>query len=299
VKGHQMKRVVIIVAVVAVLAAAAFGVTQLQNRVEVQTGERVVCSYGHVVSEDIQTLKVPASQAAQYSVTTTSVLCDRHAKLEALFSDAQEALEAGELAKAEAKLAEIVALDPTFPGAKKQLDEIAAGKKPQPVAGGDTGGNTGGNTGGDTGGGTTPPDDEYPGDGDLSGPIGALAKWIPDNITGFTAQPPTVDVLNLARNYRPDSGSDIFSLVIVAEQFRTPSDAVTALDRKIKSVYPNDATTLKINGRSVYFGTDGSRFAAAGLTDGAVLVAVEMSPKQGSSPAQVKSAMEAVLKQLP
>lgn len=296
------RRVLIITAAVLVLAAAAFGVTRLQNKIEVQTGERVVCSYGHVISEDVQTLKVPASQATQYSVTTTSELCDRHAKLEALFGEAQEALEAGELAKAEAKLAEIVALDPEFPQAKKQLDDIKAGKKPTSVSGGNTGGNTGGNNGGNTPGdggdtGEWPPG-ENPGDGDTSGPIGALKKWMPDTLNGFSAQTPTVDVLTITRDYI-GTGGDVFQLVIVAEQYRTPADATKALDREVKAVYSKDTGTIQVNGRSVYYGTDGRRFAAAGLTDGAVLVALEMTPNDGRTPSQLKAAMEAVLKQLP
>lgn len=296
------KRVLAIVAAVVVIGAVAFGIFTMQNRVEVQAGTRVVCSYGHVISEDIQTLRVPASEVAEHRVVTTSELCDRHAKLEALFGEAQEALEAGDVKKAEAKLAEIVALDPAFSRAKEQLDAIAAGNTPQPV-GGSTGSGGSGSTGssggsGGTGGSTAPPAPDNPGEGYLGGPIGSLIKWLPDEISGYTAQRPAVDVLSIAREYKPDSGSATFSLIIVAEQFRSAKDAEAALEKQIKSVYPKDASTMTVKGRTIYFGTDGRRYAAAGLADGAVMVALEMTPNSGT-PKDLKPALEAVLNQLP
>ncbi len=54
---------------------------------------------------------------------------------------------------------------------------------------------------------------------------------------------------------------------------------------------------MKVNGRTVYFGTDGRSFAAAGFTDGAVMVAIEGLPESGK-PSGLKGRLMGIVEQL-
>ena len=128
-------------------------------------------------------------------------------------------------------------------------------------------------------------------------PVGALGKWTPDTITGFKAAKPLSDPLSISREYLPSGNSPAEALVIVAEQFRTAAEAKTGLERQVKRAYNKDSATFKVNGHSVYFGTDGRRFAALGFTDGAVMVALELTA--AGDPKGLRSLAEQVAKQLP
>ena len=86
-------------------------------------------------------------------------------------------------------------------------------------------------------------------------------------------------------------------MVIVAEQFRNADAAKLAFQHQVKQSYTKDVETLKINGHDAYFGTDGKRFAAIGFTDGAVLVALEITAAK--SPQTLRALAEQVAKQLP
>jgi hypothetical protein len=118
-------------------------------------------------------------------------------------------------------------------------------------------------------------------------------------LTGFTASKPAVDPLNIARQYVPAQESDVVTLVIVAEQFSGNEMAKEGLTGQVKNVYTRDKDTFTLNGHSVYFGTDGSRYAAVGFVKGSVLVALEMSGKPGQSPTKLRSALEDAVRQLP
>lgn len=272
-------------ATVAVLAL--FLLAGCQPKVEVKTGERVVCTEGHVISEDISTIEVPANEIANHKVTTVVQTCPQHTELVALYESAQKAIAEGDLKTAETNLAKIVASDPAFRKAKTQLDKVRTGEKPavdneQPAPPATTDGTN-----------------SKPGEGDTSTPAGSLLKWAPDNIKGFKANRPIVELLNISREYSPESMTKAKSFVIVAEQAKTAKGAQAALDNQVKQQYPADSDTVTINGRKAYFGTNGNRFAAIGFTDGAVMVALEMSVEADASPKTLKSALTAAAKQLP
>lgn len=272
-------------AIVAVLAV--FLLAGCQPKVEVKTGERVVCTEGHLITEDIQTIEVPADEIANYKVVTVVQTCPQHSELVALYEDAQKAIAEGDLKTAETNLTKIVASDPAFRKAQTQLDKVKTGEKPavdneQPAPPATTDGTN-----------------SKPGEGDTSTPAGALLKWAPDNIKGFKATKPIVELLNISREYVPESGTKAVSFVIVAEQAKTAKGAQAALNTQVKQQYPADAETITINGRKVYFGTNGNRFAAIGFTEGAVMVALEMSVEADGSPKTLKSTLTAAAKQLP
>lgn len=274
---------------IAASLTAALLVPGCQRTVEVQTGTRTVCTAGELVSEDIKTIEVPVKDAANYRVKTVTITCDTHSGLSKLYSEAQAAIAAGDLATAKDKLAQVVASNPTYRKAKQQLDEINAGKKPSPDTGtdpGDSGANDGGST---TPTGSVTPTPTAP---------SALTGWIPGTLSGWTAQKPTVDALSVAREYVPSGSSPAVNLVIVAEQFSSEADAKKSIDQVVKSRYSKDVANLTINGRAAYFGTDGRSFAVIAFPAGKVMVALEMAAKSGA-PKALRPQLEAAAKQLP
>jgi hypothetical protein len=246
--------------------------------VRVETGTRVVCTYGETISDNVKVIEVPADKAAQYRLLTTTVTCDRHKHLEQLYDEAQAAIAAGQLQDAKAKLAEIVKADASFKKAQTQLTEIDGGKTPSSDAG------------------TATP--KPSGDGKQPvGPVANLSEWVPASLTGYSGAPIVADVYTLTREYTPASGSPAVSLVVVVEQYKDAASAKRALSQQVAASYPASAATVQVKGRSVRFGTDGHRFATAAWNEGGVLIVVEASPRSGA-PAALKSHLTAIVGQI-
>lgn len=175
--------------------------------------------------------------------------------------------------------------DPAFRRAAQQKDAISRGEKP---ASDDSK--------------VTPPStttDPKPGDGDTSGPVGALEKYVPATLEGYTAQRASTDALVMSRNYVPGSGSQAVLLVIQAEQFRTAAEAKSALGDAMRFATSKSASTQDINGHEVKLGDNGRDSSFAGFTDGSILVSMEMAAKRGVDPSRLKSAVVDVVKALP
>jgi len=278
--AHDMKRRSTAGLVVVVLAFA-LALTGCAAKVRVETGERITCTYGHVVTDTVKAIEVPADKASQYRVVEKTVTCDLHKQLEASYAQAQADIEAGKLADAKAKLAEIVKADAAFRKAQAQLDALLAGKTP-PV---------------DTGGPTSTPSTSTadPGDGKVPvGPVPNLSDWVPASLPGYTSTPIIADVYTLTREYLPASGGQTDSLVVVVEQFKNATAAKRAISTGIKSSYPSDASTVQVEGRSVRFGTDGRRFATAAWNENGVLIVIEASSST-RTPAGLKAHLTALV----
>jgi hypothetical protein len=276
--------VALVLALLLALAVAGVSATGCQRKVEVQSGTRTVCTAGEVLSDDVKTIKVPANKASAYRVRTITVTCDRHKQLPILYADAQTALAAGDTKLAATKLAQVLALDPTYRKAKEQSDSIAKGGKPAP----------------DTAPApsiVTPPPVTPPKPGEATATVGALGRWTPDTLTGFTAARTLADALTVSSEYTPTGSSPAVSAVIVAEQFRTAADAQKGLTVQVKQRYTKDVATFKVKGRDAYFGTDGKRFAALGFTDGSVMVAIGVTATK--DPKDVRAVAEQIAAQLP
>jgi len=271
---------------VAVLALSLGLVMGCQPKVEVKTGTRVVCTEGHVISQNVKTVDIPANEIGSYRVKTVVRTCDEHAKIAVLYQDAQKAIATGDIQTAQAKLAEVVAADPAYRKAKSQLADIDS--KREPVVDKD-----------DTSKPAPDTTNTKPDNGEMATPAASLLKWAPDSLDGYKAAKPVLDPLNIAREYAPISGGRITSFVIVAEQSRTAASAQQALASQVKQRYPSDDDALTVNGHKAYFGTDGRRYAVLGFTDGTVMVALEMTTSSGDSPKSLKSALVDAAKQLP
>jgi hypothetical protein len=265
VRTIRPKIIAVVLTLVLALAAAGCG----ERMVKVQTGERVVCTYGEVVSSTVKTIEVPASKVTDYKVVTKTVTCSKHKAIEALYAAAQKAIQAGDLKTARGKLAEVLALDANFRKAAEQATQIDAGTKPVPDAG------TGGT------GSTTP---TPPGGGVPEGPVASLSVWVPDALAGYKADPVEADSVSLTRQYVPSGSKPVSSLVVVAEQYKDAGAAKAAASSTIAGQYSTGRATVTVKGRAVLFGTMSSKqFAAIAWNEGAVLIVVEAYSSAGGA----------------
>jgi hypothetical protein len=207
-------------------------------------------------------------------VVKTTVTCDRHKRLEELYSQAQAAIVSSNLELAKERLAEIVALDAAFKRARTQLDAIDAGQKPIPDTG--TGGNTGGNDG------------KVP-----IGPVASLAAYVPDTLSGYTAQSVIADVYSLSREYLPAAGGATDYMVIVVEQYKDAAAAKAGITKTVTPGNGFDVATVSVAGHDLRFGTDGKRFATLAWTQDGILIVIEASATS-RKPAQLKSHLVAL-----
>jgi hypothetical protein len=273
----------IYLSVTTLLLAALLVVSGCQRMVDVQTGTRTVDSQGRVISQNIKTIRVPADKAGDYRVVTITKDTAPADRLAALYDEAQKALGNGDTKLALQKLDELLAISPDYRAAKTQREAIKAGKKVSP--------DTSSSSSGSKPTTTTPPSQP-------TETAGALLKWVPDALTGFTAEKPLVDPLSVSRQYTPKSGTSADSLVIAAEQFRSSDEAKAALKSQVKQRYTKDADTRSVHGHDVYFATDGKRFAVMAFVSGSAMVAVEAARDAGS-PAKLDSVLEKVVGELP
>jgi hypothetical protein len=272
------RALVALLAAVALLTAAVFAAGCGEKTVKVQTGEKVVCTYGETVSSTVKTIEVPASKVDAYKVVVRPVLCSRHRAIETLYAAAQRLITAGDLKLAADKLALVLELDASYRKATQQKKDIDAGKTPtvDPGTGPDSG--TGSN---DTTGGTGVPET----------PVASLATWVPSAIAGYTAQPVIADAGALTREYVPARGAPVSAVVVVAQQLYSEAQAKSFATGTIRSGYPSNRSTITIGARTADFGTRG-RYGAVAWNQGAITVVVEVYGTGGV--ASLKTAAQAV-----
>jgi hypothetical protein len=211
---------------------------------------------------------VPAKDANKYSVKTVTVTCDKHRALEQSYAAAQAALAKKDFATAKTELEKVVKVDATFRKAKQQLDDIVAGRKPEP----DTSPNTG------TPGGTpsTPATDTTPGSTDPPvGPVASLLVYTPDVLAGFKPEQVMADVFSVSRVYLPSASGQMTALTIAAEQHRSDQAAQDWVRDNVRSRYTQSARNVRVGSHDGYLGTDGQRFAVIAWTEGPVTVVLE------------------------
>lgn len=286
-----MKRRIVLAAVITSLLLSV-GLTACGPKtVRVETGVRTVCTYGEVLTDTVKAIEVPANKAGDYGITSKTVTCSLHLRLEKLYAEAQAAIAAGDLDTAKAKLAEIVKSDAAFRQAQKQLDAISAGKTPAEDKEATSTPTPGTNTGGNPGEGGNQPEPEP------IGPVASLKTWVPDRLTGYTATPLLSDVFSLTREYVPSASSPAASLVIVVEEYGKAKFAQSAVTKMIGASYSEDAANATIEGRKVRFGTDGSRFATAAWSEGSLLIVIEGS-SASRQPEKLKSHLLALVAEI-
>ncbi len=244
------------------LSAASF--------VKVKTGTRVVCRYHHLVRQDITTAWVPRWRARDYGIRTTTVVCGKHKKLEALRREALAAVETGDVARAKQLFEDIKQVDPVFLDVNSQLDKIAAG--------------------------TTGSTDNATGNGSTTQPATPkidLTSLLPPLLTGFSAGEIEQGTGYAGRNYRPKSTARMQSLLISVHLNANLAAAEGFVDRVDRAGFPRNSKTTTVNGYSAYFGTDSGTYATLAWAQGPV--AYEMQAHvTGGSPAGLEPDLVAI-----
>jgi len=255
----------------AVVVAALVILAVVSSRVQpelvtVKTGEVVVCTAGEVVEDNTKELQVPPSEVAEYSVNMRTITCPNHQDLSKLYGEAQKAIAEGDLTTAEEKLKQVLAVNLTYKKASEQLDQIAAGKKPKP----DT------DTAATDNAPSTPKPDES------TDPVSNLTKYVPNKISGYSAQGVIADPASITRNYLPTSGkADL--LVISAEQ-AVDKKAAASIISALKQTYPSSADKVSIGSKTGYFGVR-ENTAVVAVADRAIVVTFTMHAEKGSGAA--------------
>lgn len=269
---------VLVLALTTTLAAGGCG----EKLIRVESGQRVICTYGETISNTIKVVEVPVSEADKYTVKTTRVLCPKHRSLEILYAAAQKAIADGDLKTARAKLGEVLALEAAWGKAAEQAAAIDAGKTPT-VDAAPPGPSTP-----TPGAGTEPT-----GTGVPEGPVASLAVFVPDAIPGYTAAKVVASDFSLSRDYMPATKSSLTSVVVVAEQYGTAAAAKVAAESTIQNQYSSSRTSLTIEGRAVLYGTYGPRYAALAWNEGAVLIVIE-GYSAGGKATEIRGALESI-----
>jgi hypothetical protein len=262
-------------ALLALLVAATVPSLLARRTVTVKTGEVVLCTAGEIVEDNTRDVDVPASQVSKYSVTTRVITCPAHRDSSGLYEEAQKAIAGGDLEVAAEKLKLVLVADPTNTTASAQLKAIEAGKKPRP----------------DEGSGQSSPATSGPTPDEPIDAVSNLAKYVPDDITGFSAQGVVADPASITRNYLPSSGAADL-MVVTAEQTVDAKSAASTIET-MKGTYPTsaDEITLK-SGARVYFGV-WAQYAVILVAEGPIVVAVEIHAKSGNG-LKLKDALIAV-----
>jgi hypothetical protein len=281
-----MKRTLaVVLALVAVLAVVGVSVATMNRTVSVETGVRYVCTYGHPIGSDVQTLQVKPADARKYHVETKTITCEKHRRAEALYAAAQAALGKGDVKTAESKLTELAKTVAGFKQTDRELADIRAGRKPKPDL---SSNNPPPSPSTNTPGAGTPPSKDPtqnpPGDTTQGGGMDPWRDMVPDDLAGFRAEAVSAEELSLSRDYVPGDKSRYDQLVIQVQRYSTPKEAQQAIAAQIAPAYPASKRDAKVGGLSGYFGVNGQKFSVLSLTSGEVVVSLELHAT-GASPA--------------
>lgn len=280
-RSSRNRRIVLVAMAVAavIVLGAALAFVGCKPSVSVQTGTRTQCTYGHLVSEDLRTVKVPADKAASYGVATKYVTCDRHQEAERLMAQARAALAKKDQAKAKKLLQQAFAKasdveDPSGLSAKLKVKRPAGG----------------GTSGGGTSGGTKPT-----GDGVVS-PVDLMVS-LPKTLPGYVLLSENRSMIAATRTFRGTTALPQ-QLVIQVTYVGGEQGYEDWFEDRVKLAYTVSAQTVKADGQSVYFATDGTRFATGAWYRGGGAFQVEAAAKSGS-PAALKSSVLDVIGRMP
>jgi hypothetical protein len=273
-----------------ILALSAGPLAGCRRAVKVMTGERVVCTYGEVVSDTIREIEVPEADAGKYVTTTRTITCDRHKRLESLYALVQEALASGDTSSAAKSLTEIVKLDPSYRRSAEQLKQIREGRKPKPDTSASTPSGPGSSptTSPPSTPGTTPGPSPTPG-----GPMENYRFLLPDALPGFSVEALAVEELALTRAYVPKDKGRFDQLVIMVEQYQSSAGAKQAIDTRMRPEYGSSGEDVTVAGLSGYTGVNGQGFLILTLDRSGVLVTFELHAT-GAKAADLKSDLKTI-----
>ncbi len=280
---------------IAVIACAVIllGVGYYFASVPVKIGEKVVCRYGHTISDGTYTLRVPEAFADRFKVDKKTSICAKHEKAEKLYAQAQKDLAAGKYAKAKKKLEQVEELDKDFKKTKDQLeaiDRVAFSDGGGATSGGTSDAAGGGTATGDTGSpsspgadGTSPGGSPGQGNGETGGddspvPIDLAALLPQVTIPGYS-KGTLLERGNSAQiDYLPKTETrlKIGSLLVTVRNMGSSQKANSFIENTSKVVWPNNKKNLSINGDTAFFGTNIYGYANLSWPSDVVVYEIQM-----------------------
>lgn len=265
-----------IATVVAVLFAIGVGYYFIS--VPVETGTKVLCRYGHVISDNTYTLRVPKFLADRFKVTEKKSVCSKHARAERLYAQAQGKIANKDYAEAKKILKEIAKIDPNFKQTKSQLSAIGEATSSGSTSGGSS--SSGSSSSGDTGG-------SSPGGSSSGGTSGDGSPYVqPDlvgllpqgDIPGYNRGAIVFDNDDASVDYLPEetTAARIGSLLITVRKYGNSDGPKSFINKTSKVVYPNNQKSPKVKGHEGYFGTSDFGLATLSWPDGVLVYEILM-----------------------
>ncbi len=282
-------------------ALILFGLAFAFQPVKVETGSRVVCKYGEIITDRTKSITVPRLFARAYGVKTSKSTCPKHRTVERLYDDANRLIAQGDLRTAGKLLGSIKKRDPKFKDIDKKIaslnkELIAAGLPTIPIDGG-----TGDSSGSDSGGGEGTGDsgssgtsssgnndsggNDDGGGSDTPGDDGTptylyLLDLLPDEMSGYELWAEDFATLSASRTFSPKGSTKIKLLTLAVDLAGNADSADAYIEGKIKSSYPGSKDdNVKVEGRECYFGTHANQFAMLAWQEGGIVYQVEMMAK--------------------
>lgn len=242
---------------------------------------------------------------------------------EKLYSEAQRAVQKGDLKMAEKKLKELLNKDPGFPGARSELARVeneikkssggsGEGLAGNAVAGGALNGSAARDPSGNGVGGSSGEAVSGSGDGSSNGGSASnggttnggtiqnpsTAAALPGSISGFTLVDQTKSPMEEFRAYKPDEEGIVKLMTVVARNSGNGEAAQNYIDSAIKLHYSENAKSALVKQKNAYFGTDNSGFAVLAWRVAGTVVVIEMQAS-GVQPRTLYDQLMSVANQFP
>jgi len=216
---------------------------------------------------------------------------------DSIYGQALSALESGETTLAVTLLEKALELDPDNQRARSTLETV---RRTRRAPGGAAAPSDDTADDGDT---PPAPDDDPTNDGDgppvitpddpaFENEIDDLGKLLPEEAEGYALGTQTVvegDATVSGSPNQPDLAAS--RAVWTVHDRKTPQSAKVFIERVSKSLHPQDAQSVVVDGVSGYFGTDGTRFATIAFVRGRYVFEVVLTSLDGK-PAALRGETE-------
>ncbi|MCL5292887.1 MAG: hypothetical protein M1548_10320 [Actinobacteria bacterium] len=236
-------------------------------------------------------------------------------RAEKLYTEAERAVQKGDLKSAELRLKELLKEQPGHPKAKSELAKVeTAIKQLAQAAGGSSiigGGSTGQPPGSSGSGASQPGGGEsggLPGTGGAPGggkpggsdqiPNPSFESVLPQSIASYTQINRTTSPMEESRAYKPDRDGSVKLMTVVARNEGDGDNAQKYIDTTLRRHYSEGAKDVLVRQKSAYFGTDNSALAILTYRVAGMVVAVEMQAS-GVKPEALYDQLMAVANQFP
>ncbi len=230
-------------------------------------------------------------QATQAPDTNLAATTDAATEADLLYGRAQLALQSGDTTAAIALLEQVVAADPTNQQAVQTL-QVARTTQSNAAAS---------SSGGASSSSSQKPKPAAPKADDpaFSKPTDDLGVLLPPSAEGYSLGQKVVVDDDATVSGTPNGPDLIGSRALWAVHYRKSNkDALTFVNKVSKSLYAKNPKTLKVDGSTAYFGTDGTRFATVVYVRGRYVFEVVLTTLDGK-PSSLSNEAEKAAKAFP